>query len=63
MNSREWLISCGVVPSKTMCDALDKALDEQVEACAKAVVYDLGGNERSDLDRSIIAITCRKARL
>ena len=63
MNSKDWLIGNGVVPSKTMCDALDKALDEQVEACAKAVVYDLGGNARSDLDRSTIAITCRKARI
>ena len=38
-------------------------LEEQRKACAKAIVYDLGGNERTDLDKSSIAIACMNAKI
>ena len=38
MNSREWLIGCGITPTKEMCNALDTALYVQRGWCGDDVI-------------------------
>ena len=39
MNSKDWLVSKGIVPSETICEALDLALGEQREIVAAWMIH------------------------